>query len=92
MRPRMIRQVPEEELRSFFGELRDFYLKEKHDFVWEWDKVATGEKSTDDFVYFIAFNLSKNILHGPLPSNLHARMIFNKNPWSQRYFDYLEGK
>lgn len=92
---RMIRQAPEEELRTFFEELKDFHLKEKHEFVWDWEQMIKNTKregETRDFVYYIAYNLSKNILHGPLPSSLHSRMIFDTNVWSKRYFDYLEGK
>lgn len=90
---RMIRQIPTEELRTFFEELRDFHLKEKHDFTWEWDQVCgNNPEITRDFVHYIAYNLSKNILHGPLPSRLHARMVFEESNWSKRYFDYLEGK
>ena len=93
-RKRIIRQVPDQELRTFFGELRDFYLKDKHEFVWDWEQVSinTKDDTKRDFVYYIAYNLSKNILHGPLPSSLHARMVFDKNVWSKRYFEYLEGK
>jgi hypothetical protein len=92
---RMIRQAPEEELRVFFEELKDFHLKEKHEFVWDWGQMLKNTKEqgeTRDFVYYIAYNLSKNILHGPLPSSLHSRMVFDTNVWSKRYFDYLEGK
>jgi hypothetical protein len=80
------------ELRAFFEELRDCYLNEKHDFVWDWDQVSSKEESTKDFVYYIAFNLSKNILHGPLPAHLHSRMILDKNAWGKKYCEFMEGK
>jgi len=83
------------ELRAFFEELRDCYLNEKHEFIWEWERIETStqpEDSTKNFVYYIAFNLSKNILHGPLPSHLHSRMVLEKNIWGKKYCDFLEGK
>lgn len=82
----------ESEFHSFFDELKEFYQKEKYDFVWEWEKINHSGDATRDFVYYIAYNLGKNVIHGQLPSHLHARMIFNKNKWSQKYIDYLEGR
>lgn len=84
--------------KVFFEELRDSYLSEKHDFVWNWaDILETSQIPKDvavkDFVHYIAYNLSHNILHGPLPRHLHNRMILDSNNiWSKRYVQYLEGK
>jgi hypothetical protein len=84
------------ELRAFFDELKDCYLNEKHDFIWEWEQVCSSSdskrESAKDFVYYIAFNLSKNILHGPLPSHLHSRMILESNKWGKKYCEFMEGK
>lgn len=81
-----------EDLQCFFSELRDQYSKERQNFPWSWVEVQSDQDQTKKFVYFIAYNLSKNILHGPLPSHLHSRMILDKNTWSQRYVDFLEGR
>mgnify|MGYP003349642189 CR=1 FL=1 len=81
--------IAEEDTLEFFRDVKDCYAKESQEFTWEFDDIR---RLGDDILFYLSFNLSKNILHGPLPSNLHARMIFNKNPWSKRYFDYLEGK
>jgi hypothetical protein len=83
------------ELRAFFEELRDCYLNEKQEFIWNWDQVSSPDKDqqlTKDFVYYIAFNLSKNILHGPLPSHLHSRMVLDNNIWGKKYCEFMEGK
>jgi hypothetical protein len=84
---------PMEDLQSFFNELKEHYFKEKQNFPWTWEGVDSDNATTRNFVYYIAYNLSKNILHGPLPSHLHSRMIFdNRNMWSERYVKFLEGK
>jgi len=82
------------DLESFFNELKDQYSKEKQNFPWSWDDIGKepDKSTTKDFVYYIAYNLGKNILHGPLPSHLHSRMIFDKNMWTKRYVNFLEGK
>jgi hypothetical protein len=81
-----------EELEGFFEELREQYTKEKQNFPWTWDGIKSDEKKTKDFVYYIAYNLGKNILHGPLPAHLHSRIIFDKNMWIDKYVNFLEGK
>ena len=90
-----------ENLEYFFNELKEHYSKEKQNFPWTWESVlGFGDKSlncrvgdTRAFVHYIAYNLSKNILHGPLPSHLHSRMILEeKNMWSENYVKFLEGK
>jgi hypothetical protein len=97
----MLERNPMDDLKSFFNELKEQYCREKQNFPWTWDEVKDTTdlckydhrpKLEKDFVYYIAYNLGKNILHGPLPSHLHSRMIFDKNMWSERYVNFLEGK
>lgn len=95
----MLERNPMEDLESFFNELKDQYSKEKQNFPWNWEEIRDATKLGNnhtktgrDFVYYIAYNLGKNILHGPLPSHLHSRMIFDKNMWSEKYVNFLEGK
>lgn len=89
----MLESNPMEDLQSFFKELEEQYSKEKQNFPWTWGGVDSDNATTRTFVYYIAYNLSKNILHGPLPSHLHVRMILdNKNMWSEKYVKFLEGK
>lgn len=79
--------------KDFFEELKRCYLREKCDFSWDWDylnnKGEVDEVFVDEVLFYLAFNLSKNILHGPLPDHLHNRMAFNTNEWSKAYFEYL---
>lgn len=85
-------EAPMKEDQKFFEELKDCYVKEKQEFNWNWDLVVDNKNKTMDFLYYIAFNLSKNILHGPLPDHIHTRMVLEKNNWSKKYIEYLEGK
>lgn len=78
----------EEDLKSFFEELKDLYKEEKRDFVWEWEQIANS-KDAGLFLCFIAYNLSRDVLHGPLPDHLHSRMVFDKNRWIKEYFSYI---
>jgi hypothetical protein len=91
------------ELKMFFEELKDCYVKEKQSFNWEWEQIAKPTavianppyksiESCREFVYYIAYNLGKNILHGPLPSHLHSRMILENSKWGKKYCEFLEGK
>jgi hypothetical protein len=89
---RYIRTPMKNDFKEFFEELKDCYIKEKQDFNWNWNLVSDDLKGVEDFVYYIAFNLSKNILHGPLPNHIHTRMVLEKNNWSKKYIEYLEGK
>jgi hypothetical protein len=85
-------------LKSFFEELKNFYEQSHQEFIWTWDQINEQniwkkKNVVQDFVYYIAYNLSKNVIHGPLPSHLHTRMIFGpNNDWSKKYIEYLEGK
>jgi len=84
-----------DDLKDFFEELKACYNREKQDFSWEWEylKEVTKEYSLKEYLFFIAFNYSKNIIHGPLPNNLHSRMVLEyNNIWSKRYINYLENK
>lgn len=88
------------DLRIFFEELKNFYEKSHQEFVWTWDQIEKKDRVwnnkknlTQEFIYYIAYNLSKNVIHGPLPNHLHTRMIFGpNNDWSKKYVEYLEGK
>lgn len=91
----MFERNPMENLESFFNELKECYSREKQNFPWTWEGVTSDNSTpmiTRTFVYYIAYNLGKNILHGPLPSHLHSRMILDKNMWSEKYVKFLEGK
>jgi hypothetical protein len=97
MRYYLSHKEEENDLMKFFEELKEIYVREKQDFVWKWESVTKNiaNKSpagTRDFLHWVAFNLSKNVLHGPLPDHIHARMVFEKDKWTKKYIDYLEGK
>lgn len=87
------------DLQEFFRELKDCYIKERQDFVWDWAGVKEVAASKNlppdvdmlaDYVCFIAYNLAKNVFHGRLPDRLHARMMFEKSDWVHKYVDFLE--
>lgn len=87
------------DLEDFFKELKRGYERERQDFVWDWEELLKTSESKNlppdydmmtDYVCFIAYNLAKNVLHGRLPKNLHARMMFEKNEWAKRYAIFLE--
>lgn len=78
-------------LESFFMDLKKVYVKERRDFVWDWDAVRRlpgGE--SNDFVQFVAFNLAKDVLHGQLPDPIHSRMVLEGGEWAKRYMEFLE--
>lgn len=85
------------DLEVFFRALKVQYAKEGREFVWDWEmleEISEGRSSppgmTSEMVHFIAYNLAKNVMHGPLPSHLHSRMIFDRGDWSRRYVEFLE--
>lgn len=88
------------DLQIFFKELKDFYSKNNQEFIWTWEQIeekhsvwnSKNNNVVRDFIYYIAYNLSKNVLHGPLPAHLHSRMMFESNNWTKKYIQYLEGK
>jgi hypothetical protein len=77
-----------EDLTRFFEELRDIYVKESQEFNWDARDVEIS--GGEELLSYMAFNLSKNILHGPLPDSLHNRMILSSSNWSRLYVEYLE--
>lgn len=79
------------ELQTFFNELRECYKSQRSEFYWTWEEISNKNEDVEDFVYYIAFHLSKDILHGPLPDDLHSRMVFTKNKWAAKYIKYLSG-
>jgi hypothetical protein len=81
--------VESQDLESFFKELKECYSKEGAAFVWDWEEITSVSKDARMFVYFIAYNLAHNVLHGPLPDYLHSRMVFENNRWTKEYFSYL---
>lgn len=91
----MYKEALMEELEKFFEELRDCYLKERQNFNWRWGDIIAKNKNdivSKNFVYYIAYNFSKNVIHGPLPGHIHSRMVLDNNLWSKKYIEYLEGK
>ena len=75
--------------KLFFEELKKIYENENHLFPWDWENI----KKNKNFNLFIAYNLSKNILHGPLPKTIHSRMTLDSdNIWSKRYSEFMLGK
>ena len=78
------------DLESFFMELKSQYAKERSPFMWEWP-INVDPYVAEEMVRFLAFNLSKNVMHGPLPSHLHARMILKSGEeWGRKYVEFLE--
>lgn len=99
-----IKAPMENEFKEFYDELKNCYLKENQKFNWDWTAIEKLSNNSEiisqkpdnvmkDFLHYIAFNLSKNILHGPLPNHIHARMVLDSDTqWGKRYVEYLEGK
>lgn len=78
-----------EERRVFFEDLREIYARENRDFHWEWEQVNSSPE-LERVLSYLAYNLSKSVLHGPLPDHLHNRMVLaSGNEWSRAYFEYL---
>jgi hypothetical protein len=80
--------------KIFFEELKKLYEKENQNFPWNWEEIQSKDENVSrDFIFFIAYNLSKNILHGPLPNKIHTRMMLEtENKWSKKYSEYMLGK
>lgn len=79
------------DLEVFFEELKKQHAKEGQQFEWDWDELkAVPGCVPSDFLEFVAFNFAKNVLHGPLPNNLHSRMILSCGEWPKKYVEYLE--
>jgi len=77
-----------EDLKKFFEELQDCYVKEKREFPWDWERVEELPNA-EEFVHYIAYNLSHDVIHGPLPAHLHNRMVLEGGGWTKSYLDYL---
>lgn len=75
--------------KEFFDDLKDCYRRENQEISWTWDEMASS--ASEDILFYLAFNLSKNILHGPLPERLHNRMVLESNNFCKSYFKYLSG-
>lgn len=79
------------DLESFFMELKKVYAKERRDFVWDWEGVKSlKDAESNDLVQFMAFNLAKDVLHGPLPDPIHSRMVLEGGEWVKKYVEFLE--
>lgn len=79
-----------EDRKEFFDELERCYAKEGKGMQWTWESLKEKE-DMDAILFYSAFSLSKNMLHGPLPDHLHNRMMLSENEWCRAYFRYLEG-
>lgn len=93
----------QDEFKKFYDELKDCYKEQNQRFNWDWNTIEKLSSNSHlisqkpdnvmkDFLYYIAFNLSKNILHGPLPNHIHTRMVLDKSNWCKKYIEYLEAK
>lgn len=76
-----------EDRRDFFDELERCYAKEGRGLPWTWESLEG--KDMDPILFYLAFSLSKNMLHGPLPDQLHNRMVLSDNEWCRAYLRYL---
>ena len=77
------------ETEAFFRDLKKQYEKERSPFIWEWPITSSAEDA-EEMVRFIAFNLAKNIMHGPLPGHLHSRIILHPGrEWGKKYVEFL---
>jgi hypothetical protein len=80
-----------EDLEQFFKDLKSCYSKEGREIQWDWDIIVVKDKNDmESMLFYMAFNLSKSSLHGPLPDHLHNRMMLSENEWSKAYFKYLD--
>lgn len=75
--------------REFFEDIKDCYKRENQDISWTWEEMQSN--GSEDTLFYLAFNLSKNIMHGPLPDRLHNRMTLQPNQFAKAYFNYLGG-
>lgn len=76
--------------KEFFEDVAACYRRENQDISWSWEDISSN-KMSEEIVFYLAFNLSKNIIHGPLPDRLHNRMILEQNGFSRAYCSYLGG-
>lgn len=78
-----------EDRRDFFEELKKCYAREGGEMQWTWESLKEKE-GMDSILFYMAFSLGKNMLHGPLPDHLHNRMVLSDNEWCRAYLRYLE--
>ena len=81
-----------EEFKAFFDDLKRYYSSENREMSWDWRDLESvaSESDRESILFYLAFNLSKNVIHGPLPQHLHNRMALEINEFSKAYFNYLE--
>lgn len=65
------------DLELFFEKIKDVYGKENCKIDWSWEDIK--QQDNEELIFYLALNLSKNIIHGPLPKELHNRMAFENN-------------
>lgn len=81
-----------EDRRDFFDELKKCYLKEGKDMWCSWESLnEKGDEDMDAILFYMAFSLGRDVLHGPLPDRLHNRMVLSDNGWCRAYIRYLAG-
>lgn len=76
--------------KTFFDDLKKHYSSANREMSWDWSDLAS-KPDRELILFYLAFNLSKNVIHGPLPQHLHNRMALETNQFSKAYFIYLEG-
>lgn len=83
-------EMTNNECKALFEDIKSYYEKESRDISWRWEDLASNN-ACESILFYLAFNLSKNVIHGPLPQQLHNRMALDTNQFSKAYFDYLDG-
>ena len=77
--------------RLFFEDLKRMYSSENRDIHWGWEELESNS-NLDGILSYLAYTLSKSIIHGPLPDSLHNRMVLGSgNEWRKAYSEYMKG-
>lgn len=76
--------------RLFFEDLKRLYLSEKRDIQWNWEELESSS-NLDNVLSYLAYSFSKSVIHGPLPDNIHNRMVLGSGKWRKAYSEYLKG-
>ena len=63
-----------EDSKVFFEDVKSCYERESHNISWQWEDLESNENG-EFILFYLAFNLSKNVIHGPLPDYLHNKMV-----------------